>query len=78
MHRDSGDATVGVTELLVRSTLPHLDEPEAFETRYHFAWPQNGQGTHSAFLRDADRFGADELCFARRLAILKEHGDDLL
>lgn len=78
MHRYSRYATVSVTELFVRSTLPHLDKAEPLETRYHFARPQDRQRTHAESLRDADRFGPDELRFARWLAVFEEHSDDFL
>ena len=70
--------TVGMTELLVRPALPHLDEPKPFETRNHLAGSQNGQRPHAAFLSDADCFGPDKLGIERWLAILEEHANDLL
>ena len=46
MKRNSGDATVGVTELLVRSTLPNFDEAEALEDRDHLPRLQSREARH--------------------------------
>ena len=63
-----------MTKLLVRATLPDLDESEPLTARYDFTRLEHRQRTHSG---DANRLGPDELRFEMRLSVLEEHGDDL-
>lgn len=78
MNWNSRYAPVGVTKLLVRPALPDLDEGESFESRDDLARSQNGQGSHAAFLCDANSLSTDEFSFAGRITILEQHGHDLL
>ena len=67
---------MGVAILLVRAALPHFDEAEAPRIR------ETSRGfsteTEPINLRDCDRLGADEFRLQFRLAILQQHGHDLL
>lgn len=64
-------ATIGMTELPVRSSLTNLYETKSFQNAHGFPGFQNGQGSHDAL----HRYGlcADELGFQVWFPILQKH-----
>ena len=77
MERDGRDAAVRVTELLVRASLPNLDEAKSLEPSHDFPRLENWERAHERRSGDEDRLRADELRLQRRFTILEQHGDDL-
>ena len=63
---DEIDATVDVTELLVRAALSHLDEAQRIEDRDDLAGLEDRNTRHS----DDDSLRADEFGFEFRFAVL--------
>jgi hypothetical protein len=74
MHRDGGATTVGVTELLVGTALPHLLKSEACEDLDNFARRQDRETAH---VLSQDRLRADELRLKLWFTVLQKHGDHL-
>jgi hypothetical protein len=76
VHRHRRGASIGVPELLVRTALPHLREPEGLKDRDDLARAEDGYVTHGS--GDLHRRGTDELSLHLRLAVLEEHLDHFL
>ena len=75
MNGNGGYATIGVSELLVRASLPDLSKAQALKKGHHLArledrWLRHGSGLDGL---DADEFG-----FELGFSILEEEGDDFL
>jgi hypothetical protein len=68
-------SSIGMAKLLVGAPLPYLFEPEAAENRDHLSGGENRQSSHGL---GRDGLNSDELGLKLGLAILKEHGDDLM
>ncbi len=66
-------ATIGVPEPLVRTSLPHLGEPQRRQDRDNLMGLEDGDGHGSAHL---DRLYAHELRLQHGFAIFEQHGDD--
>lgn len=60
----------------MKTTLPHLDKTKLKQNRDDFAWLENRDVTHRSGYRDV--LNADKLRFKNRLAIFKQHFDNLL
>src|SRR3546814_8486058 len=76
MKRHRGASTLGVTELLVRTTLTHFREPERNQDGDDFARLENGDVPHRS--GDCDVLDTHELRLQLRLAVSKKHRDDFL
>lgn len=75
MKWNCGCPTVGMSELLVRSSLTNFYEIQRRENRHYFPRFQNRNSHGLTYL---DRFHTHELGFIYRLAVFKKHGDDLV
>ena len=64
-----------MAKLLVGAPLPYLFEPEVAENRDHLAGGENRQSSQRL---GRNGLNPDELGLKLGLAILKEHGDDLV
>src|SRR3546814_5000174 len=73
MKRHRGASTLGVTELLVRTTLTHFREPERNQDGDDFARLENGDVPHRS--GDCDVLDTHELRLQLRLAVFKKHRD---
>jgi hypothetical protein len=62
-------SAVGVTELLMRTTLTHFAKAERLQKSDHFSRLEHRQASQSSWHRDL--VDSDELSFAFRLAILQ-------
>lgn len=67
---------MGVTELLVRTTLTHFREAERNQDGDNLVWLENGDVPHCS--GDCNVLDTHELRLQLRLAIFKKHGDDFL
>jgi hypothetical protein len=74
VHRNCGDATIGVPELFVRTALADFLKAQPLQQCHDLARLEDRWLGHE--LRH-DRLDADELGFKLRFTILKEEGDDL-
>ena len=75
MNGDGGHATIGMPELLVRTTLADLSKAEVLQDGHHLArledwWLRHWSGD--------DSLNADEFGFELRFAILEKESDDFL
>ena len=66
--------TVGMAELLVGATLPHLHKPKRQQDRDHLTRFEDREPRHLC----GDRLDSYKLRFELGLAILEEHGENLL
>src|SRR3546814_19352 len=73
-HRDA--STLGVTELLVRTTLTHFRETGRNQDGDDLARLENGDVPHRS--GDCDVLDTHELRLQLRLAVFKKHRDDFL
>ncbi len=71
-----GDFPSRIAELLVRTTLPHRDKANLKQNRDDFAGLENWDVAHRSGYRDV--LNADKLSFKNRIAIFKQHCDNLL
>ncbi len=67
-------ASVYMSELLMRSSLPDFDESKSVQDHYHLSWLQNGDGHSSIHLNS---FSAHELGFMSRFTVFEQHGNHL-
>ena len=74
MNRNSGSASVCMSELLMRSSLPDFDESESVQDRHHLMRLQNWDAHNSIHL---NRFSAHELGFMGRFTVFEQHGNNL-
>jgi len=63
-----------MSELLMRSSVPDVDESEGIQDCHHFPRLQNWDGHSSIHL---NRFRADELGFLFRFTVFEQHGNYL-
>jgi hypothetical protein len=75
MKRNRGAATISMPELLVRTSLSHLDETERLENRNDFMWFEDG---HCHGLCHLHGLNSHELGLKRRLAIFEQHCNHFL
>jgi hypothetical protein len=68
VHRHCCGTSVDMPKLLVRPSLPHLDEPDALKARDDLARFENRQRSHSG---DAHGLRSDELRLEMGLAVLE-------
>lgn len=75
MKWNGSGATIGMSELLVRATLPGFGEAEPFEDLNDLARLENGERAQG--LPDKDRVSANEVGLEVRFPILKKQLDHL-
>jgi len=75
MHRNCGDATIGVPELLVRTALADLPKTQPLQKCHDLTRLEDRWLGHAS---RHDGLDADELSFELRFAILKEESDHFL
>ena len=68
-----------MAKLLVGAPLSGLYKTQALQMTNNFLWLKDGQTAHSyPPLCDRKLLSANKLCFERRLAVFKKHGNDFL
>ncbi len=67
-----------MTELAVRTSLTHQHKTKFLQNSDNFARLQNRDVTHKLSHAHTDCLCPDKLCFEMRIAIFKEHRNDLL
>jgi len=74
MKGDCRAAPIGMSELLVRAPLPHLDKTEFLEYCCNFFGLENWPIGHASIHRNGLNSG--EFCFKNGFAVLEQHLDD--
>jgi len=73
---NGGDFPSRIVELLVRTTLPHLDKAKLKQNRDDFAGLENRYAAHRSGYRDI--LNTDKFSFKNGLAVFEQHCDNLL
>ncbi len=75
MNRDCGHASIGMPELLVRTTLANLSETQPLEPCHHFTGLEDWWWRHNS---RHDGLDTDEFGFEVRFAVLKQERNHFL